>query len=926
MGYDLTCSCGKVHPVTEGMAGSSISCGCGITIAVPLPAAGPCQPVADAGQLLVPVASAGDETPPQRIPPVEIIAPTQVVLRKGRCGPPDLGVSVSVLLTPGAVWIQDTWQVRSLRLQDLVVKWAPQSKDLRLALGAEPSAEKLILEFASAPAAEHWYRRIQGQQEQQPAPSSPESLRHHPEGVSLVRQAPEIAHRGLGWIEFTGRNGSAADRGLQLRAAIHGADAVIRLNRQRCPELGWAARRLIGLAVRVEDADARDRLRLKWYGEEVSGLLKGMLLLLVLEGSFLLAIVAMHARGSSLTVPTGKTPSETLASGTVGLALVVGWPVVLLALLWALRWPQLLPSTGVAVLAAATGRGLAVWLGHLAAILTAGASLVESKFWMLLDPVDWALVIAGAVLGMRAWRLAADARKILPQELQAASASRRVSSGGVLAVTGIYALLRLGLVATSRYQGSRYLLQPGVDTRHEQEALRALNQGVAYANQQELDSADRSFERALRLWEQLTARPSVPLVYRTNLGRTLNNLGWLRQRQGRPKEAEPYYVRSLEIGEALARDTPIDDEFKRTMADARDALSDLRSSSAGDVADEKDRAAGRKYEEAQVRAQKGEPEAERLYREAITVFEEVLPHATSEAYRRFAVGRLATAYLQLGDLQQQLGKRSDAEESLKKAISHGERALVLEPDSPLNKHNLDVAVQMLDELREEALHEAVSRLCREDRFADAVAFCRRGIEELEGQLGSSKDPGSAVRRLAYRLDRFARLLAHCPDARVRDVKAALKHARRATELQPAEVDYWYTLAEVHYRNGDWRESLAALERRKAMAGEFDANGWFLSAMNLHRLQRREEAQAALRAGDEWIIERRRQAGENPVLRFQYELTRPAMEALRREAGKLLQGNDPNTSAASSDGSREPGTLGTRPARPWLLASLAAIPT
>jgi hypothetical protein len=48
----------------------------------------------------------------------------------------------------------------------------------------------------------------------------------------------------------------------------------------------------------------------------------------------------------------------------------------------------------------------------------------------------------------------------------------------------------------------------------------------------------------------------------------------------------------------------------------------------------------------------------------------------------------------------------------------------------------------------------------------------------------------------------------------------------------------------------------------------------------------------LRKAVEWVDERKRQAEDNPVLRFQYELMRPALESLRREAEDLLQGKDP----------------------------------
>jgi tetratricopeptide (TPR) repeat protein len=195
-------------------------------------------------------------------------------------------------------------------------------------------------------------------------------------------------------------------------------------------------------------------------------------------------------------------------------------------------------------------------------------------------------------------------------------------------------------------------------------------------------------------------------------------------------------------------------------------------------------------------------------------------------------------------------------------------------------------------LREQALEEEVSKLCAAQRYADAIELHERSIAEQEERVRSGKDRDTAVRGLASRLSGFAWFLAHLPDGRFRDTKGALKHARRATDLQPDVGDYWYTLAMVQYRNGDWRKSLASLEKVKTRDGELDASGWFLTAMNLHRLKQKKDARAALQKADEWIDERKRQAADNVQLRFQYEMMRPAIETLRREAEKLLEGKDP----------------------------------
>src|SRR5262249_50095143 len=160
------------------------------------------------------------------------------------------------------------------------------------------------------------------------------------------------------------------------------------------------------------------------------------------------------------------------------------------------------------------------------------------------------------------------------------------------------------------------------------------------------------------------------------------------------------------------------------------------------------------------------------------------------------------------------------------------------------------------------------------------------IKEQEERARSGKDHDTAVPSLAYRLDRFAWFLAHCPDRRLRDTKAAVEYARRATSLRSDVGDYWYTLAMVQYRNGDWRDSRASRDRLKGKQGELDACDWLLSAMDLHRLNRQEEARSAMRKARDWMDEKSRKVGGDPLLRMEYEMMWPAIEALLREAKDL----------------------------------------
>jgi tetratricopeptide (TPR) repeat protein len=492
--------------------------------------------------------------------------------------------------------------------------------------------------------------------------------------------------------------------------------------------------------------------------------------------------------------------------------------------------------------------------------------------------------------------LAADASQVLPTDNQPVSAARRFTGKVALGVSGVFAVGIFAWIGLLRYEDSRHLLQPGVDPRREQQALQAFNAGAAEADRKDLEAAEKSFAEALLLWEHLTSGVSTPREYKVNLALTLYNLGWINHEKQRLDQAEHYYARALAVGEALGPDPELDTEFRKSMVEARAILAGFRARASTKLLRDKDKAAVRTYEEAQVKEDQEPAQAESLYRQAIGSWEEILAEATADEYRAFAVARLATAWLVLADLERRLGKAAEVEPLLKKSISYGEQALAAAPDRPLVGHNLEIARRMLEAQGEQALEEAINKACAAENFGAARDLQIQKLDELEGKLRSGTDRVATSRRLAYRLERFAWFLAHCPDARLRDTKAAIKRARRATQLQPEDADYWLTLAVVQYRDGDWKESLGSLDQVKSRAGEHDATGWLWIAMNRQQLKQRAEAKNALRKAVEWIDERRRRAEDNAGLRLQLELMRPGLEALRREAEQLIDGKVRATTA------------------------------
>jgi tetratricopeptide (TPR) repeat protein len=77
---------------------------------------------------------------------------------------------------------------------------------------------------------------------------------------------------------------------------------------------------------------------------------------------------------------------------------------------------------------------------------------------------------------------------------------------------------------------------------------------------------------------------------------------------------------------------------------------------------------------------------------------------------------------------------------------------------------------------------------------------------------------------------LARLLATCPDVKVRNPSRAAELAKQAVELAPNEGNYWNTLGVAHYRGGDGKAAIAALEKSMGLRKGGDSLDWFFLAM------------------------------------------------------------------------------------------------
>ncbi len=175
------------------------------------------------------------------------------------------------------------------------------------------------------------------------------------------------------------------------------------------------------------------------------------------------------------------------------------------------------------------------------------------------------------------------------------------------------------------------------------------------------------------------------------------------------------------------------------------------------------------------------------------------------------------------------------------------------------------------------------------RFSEARDRYRESIESIDSLADDAALETRRRELVATALNNLAWLEATCSDAGFRNGRDAVRHARRATVLQPEEGTYWNTLGAAHYRAGEWEDAKAALTHSMSLRRNGDSFDWFFLAMVELKLGRPAEARA-------WY--------DQAVELFHQSL--PQNEELYRfqvEAALVLGLSKPEAPAASETGTR-----------------------
>ena len=164
-----------------------------------------------------------------------------------------------------------------------------------------------------------------------------------------------------------------------------------------------------------------------------------------------------------------------------------------------------------------------------------------------------------------------------------------------------------------------------------------------------------------------------------------------------------------------------------------------------------------------------------------------------------------------------------------------------------------------------------SILAIQGKEEEGIAAFQKAIELNPNQAGSHTE--------------LAWILATAADPKLRDSKAAVSHARQATELRPDVPNHWRNLGAALLRDGDYQAAVEALEKFPKMTNDKQHQHGFFLAMAYWQIGEKDKANQAYDEAVEWMEKNAPKSG--PLRRF------------RAEAAELLERNDEKSKSTNA---------------------------
>jgi tetratricopeptide (TPR) repeat protein len=156
-------------------------------------------------------------------------------------------------------------------------------------------------------------------------------------------------------------------------------------------------------------------------------------------------------------------------------------------------------------------------------------------------------------------------------------------------------------------------------------------------------------------------------------------------------------------------------------------------------------------------------------------------------------------------------------------------------------------------------------LKNQGRFAEAKTAWLHALELLTEQTTVHPLDSAHRQQWCDCANDLAWFLVTVPDLAVRDPACAISLALKAAEAHPECSTYWNTLGAVHYRAGDFKAAVIALDRATALTKGGTAFDHFFLAMAHMRLDNQEQAQHSFAQAMLWMEQH--QAGHAELRRL-----------------------------------------------------------
>jgi tetratricopeptide (TPR) repeat protein len=354
-----------------------------------------------------------------------------------------------------------------------------------------------------------------------------------------------------------------------------------------------------------------------------------------------------------------------------------------------------------------------------------------------------------------------------------------------------------------------------------------------------------NIRKALALSEKLVREHPTVAEYRAQLAATHEEFTWRLRPGGSSEELEYHFRRTLELEQGLANDFRNVPNYRHELA-----------------------ASQRDY--GQWLAQTGRLlEAEAAFRQGLRLQEKlVMEFSQMPAYRT----GLAALQESLGHLYRDTGQMEKAEQAYREAVKHWDKLAEEFPTNPI--------------YRVQYSFYCLCRLLAASHRADEADRLFQKLRDYQPDTPDGRN------YLAWEL-------AARPDPRFSDYKRALELTKQAVEQAPDSGYIWNTLGLAQYRNGNWREAVAALDKSIQLGGGGDSFDRFLLAMAHWQLGNKDQARKWYSRAVQWT-----EQNEQHALA---EYLREDLARFQDEAAQLLGMKDrPKTNERQNPGVETPG--------------------